>query len=640
MLHKIGRFSIGMAIVLHSLAHAEDARVTVVASPNPIGVGEAMQLRISVESPLSTVVYQPTFEAPDFKIITPNPSYGAQTMEMWVNGQRSSSKASYFTFLLQPRKQGELVIRNIKVRVGADTLKSEDMRVKVTSASTKPMQPLTDEEEEDASNPASPNYWGGFVATNPTDSSAPKDIPSRFNSDFTVHASIDKKRAYVGEPIVVEYYIYDYGGVRETQIQKWPTFNGFWKDDLEIVSRLDGWEDVYLQDQEMRRLFIGRYALYALKPGKLPVDKLVVKGRYISNNFFNQRGFPNFQVRTGTHASQDLSVEILPLPEGKPSNFSGAVGQFSMKLEANKNTVPQNSAITFTLTLSGTGNFQAVDSIKLPLPQDFELYETNSSSRGSTPIGVRRDLSSQKTFTYVAIPRKTGKFEIPALNWSYFNPKSGKYESISTEALQVEVTDPVAGSPQSNTYLPSDSSTQAPAPKAELRYLKPSSVEPQPRQDQTARFIILGLLIVNSILAVRFFGLRRKSLYQFFKTVDPYVSARTALLRAKRSPGEAWLSEVEEATFIVLEVLLGTNPRGVARAEIELSWRTQGLPPSIFQEITRIQTELDAARFSATRDFSQNQNPQSKKEKLIRDTEKLLKGLPSPKTFNSDSKTI
>lgn len=231
---RIGSF----LFLLSSVALAADPAptMTVVVTPNPVVESQSVQLRIEVETAQSPVVYQPTFTAPDFVLVGSTPQYGGGPSKRFVGGQAVPLKKTFFEYVLSPKNAGAFYIRNIKTKVGNAEISSPDVMVKVlpdTSAPPVSSLPGAPANEEESSNPASPAYSGiPGALTLP-----PDDLPASFNSDFTVHASINKKRAYVGEPIVIEYWLYDFGALRQMEVQKWPTFNGFWKDDLEIASR-------------------------------------------------------------------------------------------------------------------------------------------------------------------------------------------------------------------------------------------------------------------------------------------------------------------------------------------------------------------------------------------------------------------
>jgi hypothetical protein len=617
-------------------AHAADDATTiaVTANPNPLSERDSLQLQIVVDSPLTAVVTEPTFDAPDFvKAGSPEMRFQPHAGDFGPN----TRKKLVFTFVLLPRKAGDFTISHISTKVGGQPLNANDVSVKVNvdaagprSAVTVVQPPSGAPADDESTNPASPNYRGRGGVNPPgaapaqSSSHVAASAPDRFNSDFTVWASVNKTKAYVGEPIVAEYYVYDYGGVRQTEILQWPNFQGFWREDLEIVSRID-YQETFVKQQEVRRAFIARYALYGIKPGRIQLDKLGVQAKYAPTDVLSPAMVFGMDLRTGKHFSQDLSIDILPLPEkGRPENFGGAVGKFTLKLEADKQVLPQNTPVTFTFTLQGEGNFQAIEAIKLNLPPDFELYEATTSGRPPAPVGSRSELASQKVFKIVAIPRKAGHFDVAPVSWSYFDPEKESYVTLTTNAIGLDVSPNDAAGTNSNSYLaPKNGAPGATPPADELRYLKPVNLgAPAAGPFDALTIALFALLAANFVLAVRFLRGRTRGLVKLVKGIDRYSEARIALLQAKGNRDGDWQAGLEEVVLMVLQVLLETNPRGLARSDLEEQWRNRGLPAPLFQRAGALLDEIDRHRFSSQK--LSGSGTKEVRSRLTRETEAFL----------------
>jgi hypothetical protein len=526
-----------------------------------------------------------------------------------------------------PRKAGDLTISHIGTKVSGKPFGSPDIRVKVNPDAAGPRPTVTvapppsasPDAEDESSNPAAPSYTASQPSRNSNIS-----VPDRFNSDFTVWASPKKTKAYVGEPIIVEYYLYDFGGLRQTEVLQWPNFTGFWREDLEIATNIS-FEEVYVKQQEMRRAFIARYALYGIKPGRISLDKLGIRGKYAPTDVLNPAILFTMDLRTGQHFSQDVSIDVVPLPEAnRPAGFGGAVGKFTLKLDADKQTVAQNTPITFNLTLEGEGNFQAIDAIKLPLPADFELYESTTSGRPVAPVGQRQELESKKQFQTVAIPRKAGHFEMPAITWSYFDANKEAYVTLSTQPMQIEVTPNESTSTNANTYLtPNNSSEPGQQQKDDLRYLKPVDLSAKPASlDSTLNIAISALIALNALLAAYLIRQRSKNLFRLVRKIDPFSEARIALLQTKGVRDVAWQASLEEVVLMTIQVLVDTNPRGIPRNEIEAMWKARGLPAPLFHRANALLDEIDRHRFSSQK--LTGLGTSEVRTRLIKEAESLL----------------
>ena len=620
---RTGKAALCLALFIPFAAAAQETKLTASFSPSTLPENESGQLELVLEAPISVKTDVPVFNAPDFTVMgAPGHFFSAE------NGPRGPNtwKKITFKYVLMPKRVGELRIGDIKATIGGEVRMASDLRVTVTPGSAAPsaLRPLLPGiTKDEASNPAAPGYrpqsQTALPGAQPGSRGTPS-YPARFNSDFTVHAVLSKQRAYVGEPVVVEYYIYDYGHVRHVDVGKWPTFDGFWKEDLHLITQPQ-FEEAFVQNQEMRRAFIARYALYGIKPGKLPVDRLRIRGRYVSDDSIATGIVLGFDMRTGDHSSQELDLEVIPLPEaGRPQGFSGAVGQFALKLEANRASLPQNSPITFSLTLTGIGNFQAIESIKLPLPTDFELYDTSAIGRVAAPIGTRQELESKKTFQITAIPRKAGKFEIAPVKWSYFDPEKGTYETISTDPLTIEVSESAAGgTDNANTYLTQGTARGTGQAEAEWKPWKP--VESAPEGRNWLPWLVLLAFALNVYLAGTKLRDRWRGLFQLVRKVDRFSEARIALLQAKGIRDSEWQAGLEEVLLMTMQVLLETNPRGLTKFDQEEAWKARSLPAPLFQRISALLEEIDRHRFSSQKLATGTKEMRSR---LTRETESLL----------------
>jgi hypothetical protein len=317
-----------------------------------------------------------------------------------------------------------------------------------------------------------------------------------------------------------------------------------------------------------------------------------------------------------------VTLEILPLPtEGRPEKFSGAVGQFHLKLEADKTTVPQHTPVTFTATLQGIGNFQAVDNIRIPLPPDFEIYESKTGARDTAPIGMRRELNSQKTFHVTAVPRKAGTFTVESLTWNYFDPESGTYKKLSTNPIEITVTENSAGAQGSNNYLsPSSSSNGGGATDAEeIRPLKAMGEAPAFNLRLVLNIALALAFLLNAWLVFRLLRSRAKR-YLGGVFQDRFQRARADFAQAKAAEDGSWLSSLEDSLYALGEVLLGSNPRGLTRTDFEAQWREQKLPAPLFHRIALVLDRLDLNRFSSTKTMDSAQ-----RAKLLQEVESILK---------------
>lgn len=169
----------------------------------------------------------------------------------------------------------------------------------------------------------------------------------------------------------------------------------------------------------------------------IPVNMTVVQQRAVMDEldaFFN-----NASMRTSFRVSRQtkpVTLQVKALPEPKPADFSGGVGQMALRTSLLTPEVRANDVATLRLSLSGVGNLNQLSAPALVFPQDFETYAPKTADSTSlTREGERGTVN----FDYTFVPRNPGHYEIPALTFSYFNTQTLRYETLSSEAVSIDV---------------------------------------------------------------------------------------------------------------------------------------------------------------------------------------------------------
>ena len=232
---------------------------------------------------------------------------------------------------------------------------------------------------------------------------------------YYISGYTDKKKLYVGEQIYVEYsfYIKKSELTRDFFNRRYPpeigmpetNFNGFWVTE-KPTKKGDDWEE----DGEYIKKIIYKGTLTAQKSGKLILDPAVLEFVYKARN-----------IRKVNSRSISLTVE--PLPKS-PDNFQGAVGDMKIKSSVDNTSINANEAITYKLTITGTGNIELIEPLAIQFPADFEVYDPKITDRIIEGGRAR----SVKTFEYLLIPRYKGNYSIPSPSLIVYNTKKKQYE--------------------------------------------------------------------------------------------------------------------------------------------------------------------------------------------------------------------
>jgi hypothetical protein len=130
-------------------------------------------------------------------------------------------------------------------------------------------------------------------------------------------------------------------------------------------------------------------------------------------------------------------VTVLPLPvEGRPADFSGAVGQFQVASDVTPAAGVVGDPLTFKLTVTGKGNLSRVSSEGLHNSPQWRVYRSNAKVTADDDTGVQ----GFKTFSQPVVPLQAGQLTLPGLSFSYFDPEASRYVTRATQPIRVTVS--------------------------------------------------------------------------------------------------------------------------------------------------------------------------------------------------------
>ncbi len=304
-----------------------------------------------------------------------------------------------------------------------------------------------------ASNGAAPGGYGQGTQTQPS-SSLPADSTRQGASGAAfVRLRLSKHELYVGEMVPVDIQV----GARDGMVASLngpPALNG----DAFTLSKLpenpSRTEEVV--DGKPFIVFTWHTALVAVKPGTLSVTvdtPLTVRGRIPGRpdgGFFSGSGFedlfndPAFQNFFGASTQRDVTVSsnpetftVLALPtEGRPADFSGAVGKFAVSSELSQDKAGQGDPITLRMKVSGEGDFERVSSPMLHDADGWKTYAPTATFKPEDEIGYR----GAKIFEQPLIATSPGDRTVPEVTFSWFDPSTRRYEKAHTDPLTVAIT--------------------------------------------------------------------------------------------------------------------------------------------------------------------------------------------------------
>jgi hypothetical protein len=406
-------------LLIAACALGQDTQVTASVSSDTIGAQDQLQYTITVSGANSGDAEAPRqLRLQGFKVVS-GPSVGTQFQ--WINGRTNNSKT--FGYILIPDKEGQFTIDPVEVRVGGKTYKTQPVQVLVTSASRAP-QP-----QRQRQNPFNP-----FDPFDPFEEDrTPRSQPA--GDAVMVRAEVDRNSAYPGQQVTLTYKIYTQVDITGVNLRESPSLTGFWVEDLQVDKNPKPTRQI-VNGKEYLVYTVKKAALFANKTGRLAIPPITLGiSARTGSNLFGMFG----RDETIYRKSQELSLDVKPLPEeGKPSNYSNAVGVFTLGADVDRKQVATGEGVALHIKLEGRGNLKMIPNIPLPSLPDFTIY---SSKNADNIRSLEQDqIGGDKTWEYVVVPKNPGNQTIPPLSFSYFDAEKNRYETVSTPAIALAVT--------------------------------------------------------------------------------------------------------------------------------------------------------------------------------------------------------
>ena len=433
-------FLFTLMFLFSSALLAQDVKLSAELDRDTVELGDSFTLSIEIESSGSVEVETPELPALDNFLVV-NQSTSSSQQIQFINGKVQSRRNLIYSFELQANAEGDLKIPAVAVNVDGKTLRTKELSLRVVAPGSLPDGGRGQARKRGLGN----SPFGAFPGLDEDPFSAllgnrnrvpPPSIDDSVklnpNEAFQVRVLPDKEEVYVGEQLTARYYIYVPRQYLLTSFDavKYPNLKGFWKEDLEIAQNIR-WESVVVGGQAFNRALLASYALFPIKEGVATLDEYKVKCDMAVSGFLGQ-GKP----RSYTKSSLPVRVKVKPLPlEGRPSNFTGAVGSYQMQASLGTETLKAHQPFSYRLKIEGVGNAKSIELPDLQLPTSLELFDQKDETQ------FFKDGRSFKEYTLYLIPRNSGELRIPELRMGVFNPQKGAYEEIKSGEIVVTIAE-------------------------------------------------------------------------------------------------------------------------------------------------------------------------------------------------------
>ena len=392
--------SIFILFILMGIGVQAQVSFVVKASKKTLGINERLRIDFEMNEDGDNFV-PPSFKG--FNVVGgPNQSIS----NSWINGKRSYSKT--YSYFLAPKSQGTFSINQATIEIDDQIYKTTPLKIIITEAVSKPKD----------------GNSADYVAS----------------ENVHLIAEVSKSNPFLNEAITIVYKLYvsnDVSITRSWQELDTPKFQDFWSQYIEEKREQQIYETTY-QGKPYRYVILKKAVLYPQKTGELTIEPLTldvpidVQGN--TRDIFGRRRMTRVN-RTISAGKRIINVKPLPT-EGRPDDFSGAVGNFNFSVSVNKTMLDANEALELKIRTKGIGNLKLFNLPSLTLPSSLEVYEPVRDNKVATNIKGMNGFISD---TYTIIPQYKGSYPIRPISFSYFDVTSVKYKTIISDEIVVKV---------------------------------------------------------------------------------------------------------------------------------------------------------------------------------------------------------
>lgn len=399
-----------MSALLCAIVSAAQTEIKV-QTRDLVAVDEVFNVVFTIESDKpSSFQWEP---GSDFQLVW-GPQKGSSTSVSMVNGKVSKSSTYTYTYTLQAIQPGQFTLEPAQAVIDGRTVNSRSVTVTVVSGGQQ----------------AQPQAQGSQARE--TQPSQTQDSPS---DDIFLSLVFSKKSVVVGESLNASLIIYQRADIAGFEDVKFPVFHGFWSQETYAPNNIE-WHRENVGGKIYNAATLRSYALVAQRSGDISVEPAelvcvvnVRRGGRRSGSIFDDFFQDDYTRVRRKVSTRPVTLHVSPLPAGAPASFCGGVGKFSVSASLTRDSLSVHDASTLVVKVKGDGNLSLTDTPKLSFPPDFETYDVKVT-----------DSKGEKTFEYPFIPRSKGNFVIAPVEYSYYDLQAGRYVSVKTEAMPIQVT--------------------------------------------------------------------------------------------------------------------------------------------------------------------------------------------------------
>ena len=490
----------------------------------------------------------------------------------WVNGVQSFSKT--YTYFLTPRSKGNFTIGQAEVTINGEIYKTSPIEIEVTNAVKKPNDP--------------------------------NNVEGQIDGNIHLVAEVSNPNPYLNEGITIIYKLYFRNPISVNDVSELetPSYGDFWSH-LVKIGRAEINMRGSFKGESYNEVVWRKAVLYPQKSGNLVLEPLTLDLTLSlpSNrrDLFGRRILTQSQ-KTITTGEKVIKVKDLP-EKNKPDNFSGAVGKFDFDLILNKNTLKASESFQAKIKVKGKGNLNLFNLPSINVPNTLEVYEPEHNEKVKVTLsGIQGTVED----SYTIVPQFQGKYPIPSIEFTYFDPKSEAYKTLFSQELIVDVFEgPTSGLPPVNNSLSKSKNSIVPNDSS-FRFIKLDTKLQQKNQKIFWRsylfWALLSIpffLIITSILIKKYVlnkteDLTTRKQKRAQQLAKRYLSSAKKVIQDQARFYEA----LERALHNYLKAKLKIETTELSKSKIQKLLNEKGIDKQISSEYVEVIENCERARYA------------------------------------------
>ena len=382
---------------------ADEPIVFTATAPRSIAVGEPFRLVYTVNSHDVKDLRLP--EIVDFDILA-GPAQERGSSYEFINGKQRANVYMSYTYTLRAKKEGTFTISIASVTVKGEKHSSNGLSINV-------LPPNASTQQQGQGNDA-------VVVS---------------EENLFIRTIVSKSNVYEQEALLLTYKLYTLLDVTQCPMKKNPEFNGFIRHDMELPANREFTLENY-NGRNYKAVVLYEVLLFPQHSGNLKIDKVdfeavIVQRRRVRSIFDDPYMNTSYNL-----SAPSVTINVKDLPANKPASFTGAVGKFTINSTLSAKEVKAHEAITLKMNINGNGNMRTLKQPDIKFPESFETYDPKVANNFAASA---TGFSGSKSIEYLVIPRQSGNFDIPSLEFSYFDVQEKQYKTLHTPAYTIAV---------------------------------------------------------------------------------------------------------------------------------------------------------------------------------------------------------